>query len=145
MREGMTRVKCQWGQYWIDNFIEIVIRLLHLNIAQFAIVEQMDTLFIKFWQQLLVEKMKGGSIQFMRHFPCRGQNLGRGEAIWEYFHNPGFHLFSDPRYAHHEKFIHVRAKDGEEFEPLEKRIPVIQGFIQNTPLKFKQAEFPIDE
>src|SRR5215212_6275099 len=108
MRKGMTRIKCQRGQYRIDNFIEIVVRLLHLYVAQFAIVEQMDTLLIKFWEQLLVEKMKSRSIQFMRYFPCRCQDLRRGEAIREHFHDPSFHLLPYPRYSHHEKLIHVR-------------------------------------
>src|SRR5262245_7750912 len=100
---------------------------------------------IKFTDQFFIEEIQGSPIQVMRDFARRCQDFGRGEAIWKYFHDMGLHLLPDSGYPHHEKLVHVRAKDGQELQAFEQRIGIIQSLVKNAALEFEQAELPVDE
>src|SRR5688500_3364168 len=109
----MTRVKSQRSQYRVNNLSEIIVGLFHLRITEFAIVKQMNPGFIEFWKNLSIETIQRAPIHFDGEFTRRDQNLGWSQPIWRDLHDARLHLLADARDAHHEKFVHVRAKNGE--------------------------------
>ena len=135
----MPRVERQRSEDGIHNLAKIGIRLLHLGAAQFVIIEDVNALFIQFWQQFFIEEMQGSAIQFFGGFARRGQYIGRGQSIGEDLHDMGFDLLADTRHAHHEKLVHVRAEDGKKLQTFQQRVALIQRFIEHATLKFEQT------
>ncbi len=58
--------------------------------------------------------------------------------------NPGSNLLLQAGNAHHEKLVQIGAHNREKLHPLQERIAFILSFFQNSILKLKQAELPID-
>jgi hypothetical protein len=145
MREGMARVKSQRRQDRVYHLVEIIVCLGQLSRAQFVVIEQMHTHMIELAKKLFVEEAQGGPVQFMGNLARRGQDLGRREAIREDLHDMSLDLLADSGYPYHEKLIHVRAKDGQEFQAFQQRIGIIQGLVEDAALKFEQAELAVNE
>src|SRR5688572_33170469 len=104
----------------------------------------MDPGFIELWKELSIERTQCIPVHFDSEFTCRSQDFGRSQPIWRDLHNASFHLLADARHAHHEKLVHVRAKMGEELQPLKQWIAIIQRLLKHAPLELKQTEFAVD-
>src|SRR5688572_937193 len=144
VRKRMSWIERQGSQDRVDHLFEIFIHFLCLRFREFMIIHEMDSRLVQLREDFLIETLQCSSIQFERQFPRRSQHLRRGQAVWEDFHDMGFHLLADAGNAHHEELIHIRAENGKEFQALKQGIAIIQRLLENAPLKFKQTELSID-
>ena len=73
------------------------------------------------------------------------ESLGGAETVRTHVAGFAFDLLLDSRDANLEKFIEIRAEDGEEFYALEQWLGGVLRFLENAAIEFEPAQLAIDE
>ena len=74
----------------------------------------------------------------------RGQLFRWGHAIRRYFQHTTRHLTAQARHANHKKFVQIRRKNGQELDPFEEGMVLVEGFLQDAPVKLQPAQFAVN-
>ena len=66
------------------------------------------------------------------------------EAIWTCGENPRLELFDEAANANHVELVKVGFEDGEELEPLQKRIRGVRGFGKDALVEREPRKLAVD-
>ena len=140
----MTVTERQGDQEWINRFLEIALGTLPLVLAQFGVVQEMNTGFFKLGHELFVQALQGTCIQFTSPGTRGRQFIGQLDGLHAGACSTCSHLFADTGNPQHKEFIHIRAENSQKFDTFKQRSLLVFGLIEYTALKFEQAQISIN-
>src|SRR6185503_15970368 len=114
-------------------------------VGEARVAEQMDALGGELRQKLVPQARLGLLVELAHAAPNRRQLLGGARAVGRRLHDLRAQLLLQPRDAHHEKLVQVRAEDGEKFHALEQRVTWIARLFEHAALKLERAELAVHE
>ena len=83
--------------------------------------------------------------QRVRHVVHAVELLGHRHAVRAHSLDAGPHLPAQTRDANHVELVEVGGRDGEEAQPLQKRMVGVFRFLQHTLIEGQPGQLPVDE
>ncbi len=145
LREGMARIDGERSEHRENFLAEIALRPGGAFRVEIGDVVHANAVLGQRRRDVLFPKRVFGCDQLPRGALDGVEELGGAQAIGPHVARLAFDLLLDAGDADLEKFVEVRAEDGEELDPLDQRLGRVLRFLENAPVEFEPAQLAIDE
>ena len=144
-RKRVGRVDGDGGQQRIDLALKITLGKGLGLFTQFFPLQQADTLFAQFGEQMLVPAAILGIDKGVDFSGEHGQRLIGTEAVVSLLAVAVFNALQQPGLANLNILVQVVARDGQEFDPFQQGICRVFGFFEDTPVELHPGVVPAVE
>jgi len=103
-----------------------------------------DTSLLQLRQQVLLPTSRLPGQMYGQGIMHRRQLLRWRHAIGRYFQDTTRDLPAQAGDTNHKKFVQIGSKNGQELDPFEEGMALVEGFLQDTPVKLQPAQFAVD-